>query len=252
MDEDMEKLMGFHDQKKEKEPIDIDDLRKQVVENAKAVLKRKKGPNYVWGAKGPDNFDCSGFTRFVYRQSGLEISEASYQQAEDAKRDLKIEDLKPGDLVFFGKKGKRISHVAMYIGDGEIIDSGGTNEMKHTGNLCKKRHPCEGVRIKNLNYRPDFRGGISLESIAIKNKIPLKNKETEKNRDKKSYKRDFEPSENTLFNGKENKKEVQVTVTPRKNIAEIKAEMSAKMKETNNENTINKVDNNKKTKVNTR
>ena len=38
MDEDMEKLMGFHDQKKEKEPIDIDDLRKQVVENAKKIL----------------------------------------------------------------------------------------------------------------------------------------------------------------------------------------------------------------------
>ena len=48
------------------------------------------------------------------------------------------------------------------------------------------------------------------------------------------------------------KKEVQVTVTPRKNIAEIKAEMSAKMKETNNENITNKTDNNKKTKVNTR
>ena len=70
------------------------------MENAKAVLKRKKGPNYVWGAKGPDNFDCSGFTRFVYKQSGLKISEASYQQAKDAKRDLKKEDLKPGDLIF--------------------------------------------------------------------------------------------------------------------------------------------------------
>ena len=251
MDEDMEKLMGFHDQKKEREPIDIDDLRKEVVENAKAVLKRKKGPNYVWGAKGPDNFDCSGFTRFVYKQSGLKISEASYQQAEDAKRDLKIEDLKPGDLMFFNtnnKKGKNVTHVGMYIGEGQFIESGGGTRNN------KEHNPGKGVRITNINsyYKDRFLGGISLENIAIKNKIPLKNKETEKNRDKKSYKRDFEPSENTLFNGKENKKEVQVTVTPRKNIAEIKAEMSAKMKETNNENITNKTENDKKTKVNTR
>lgn len=223
------------------------------MENAKAVLKRKKGPNYVWGAKGPDNFDCSGFTRFVYKQSGLKISEASYQQAKDAKRDLKKEDLKPGDLIFFDTTGKgTVSHVGIYIGNGEFIDSGGG------GRNTKKAisGPRKGVRVTNLNsntyWQKAFLGSASLENIAIKNKIPLKNKETEKNRDKKSYKRDFEPSENTLFNGKENKKEVQVTVTPRKNIAEIKSEMSAKMKETNNENTINKADNNKKTKVNTR
>ena len=223
------------------------------MENAKAVLKRKKGPNYVWGAKGPDNFDCSGFTRFVYKQSGLKISEASYQQAKDAKRDLKKEDLKPGDLIFFDTTGKgTVSHVGIYIGNGEFIDSGGG------GRNTKKAisGPRKGVRVTNLNsntyWQKAFLGSASLENIAIKNKIPLKNKETEKNRDKKSYKRDFEPSENTLFNGKENKKEVQVTVTPRKNIAEIKSEMSAKMKETNNENTINKADNNKKIKVNTR
>ncbi len=223
------------------------------MENAKAVLKRKKGPNYVWGAKGPDNFDCSGFTRFVYKQSGLKISEASYQQAKDAKRDLKKEDLKPGDLIFFDTTGKgTVSHVGIYIGNGEFIDSGGG------GRNTKKAisGPRKGVRVTNLNsntyWQKAFLGSASLENIAIKNKIPLKNKETEKNRDKKSYKRDFEPSENTLFNGKENKKEVQVTVTPRKNIAEIKAEMSAKMKETNNENSTNKTDNNKKTKVNTR
>ena len=239
MDEDMEKLMGFHDQKKEKEPIDIDDLRKQVVENAKKILNRNPKPGYRWEGTGPDAYDCSGFTQTVFKNTGLEIPRTSEKQSKYT-----------GKLNTTGKG--TVSHVGIYIGNGEFIDSGGG------GRNTKKAisGPRKGVRVTNLNsntyWQKAFLGSASLENIAIKNKIPLKNKETEKNRDKKSYKRDFELSENTLFNGKENKKEVQVTVTPRKNIAEIKAEMSAKMKETNNENITNKTDNNKKTKVNTR
>ena len=254
MDEDMEKLMGFHDQKKEREPIDIDDLRKQVVENAKKILNRNPKPGYRWEGTGPDAYDCSGFTQTVFKNTGLEIPRTSEKQSKyTGKLNKNMNELEPGDLIFFDTTGKgTVSHVGIYIGNGEFIDSGGG------GRNTKKAisGPRKGVRVTNLNsntyWQKAFLGSASLENIAIKNKIPLKNKETEKNRDKKSYKRDFEPSENTLFNGKENKKEVQVTVTPRKNIAEIKSEMSAKMKETNNENTINKADNNKKTKVNTR
>ena len=73
----------------------------------------------VYGAAGPNAFDCSGFTSWVYAQVGKQIPRTSQAQAS-AGTPVAYNDLQPGDIVsFYGGA----SHVGIYIGDGKIIDA---------------------------------------------------------------------------------------------------------------------------------
>lgn len=74
------------------------------------------GKRYVHGAKGPNQFDCSGFTSYVYRQFGYTISPASRAQyTEGVAVDRK--DLRKGDLVFFTSRrsGRNVGHVGIVV-----------------------------------------------------------------------------------------------------------------------------------------
>lgn len=82
-----------------------------------SVAKKYLGARYVWGATGPNTFDCSGFTSYVYRQVGVSIPRVSRDQIHAGER-VSRKDLAPGDLVFFGSP---IHHVGMYIGGGMMI-----------------------------------------------------------------------------------------------------------------------------------
>ena len=77
------------------------------------------GKPYVYGATGPNAFDCSGLTQYVYNKFGISLSRTTYTQVEEGTK-VKRSDLKAGDLVFFNTEGS-ISHVGIYIGDGEFI-----------------------------------------------------------------------------------------------------------------------------------
>lgn len=78
------------------------------------------GKPYVWGAKGPDSFDCSGFTSYVYRQAqGREIGGWTVPQ-ESAGTTISLSQLAPGDLVFWGSHGATY-HVGIYVGGGQYI-----------------------------------------------------------------------------------------------------------------------------------
>ncbi|BCZ44689.1 hypothetical protein psyc5s11_07560 [Clostridium gelidum] len=77
------------------------------------------GKPYVYGATGPNAFDCSGLTQYVYNKFGIGLSRTTYTQVEEGTK-VKRSDLKAGDLVFFNTEGS-ISHVGIYIGDGEFI-----------------------------------------------------------------------------------------------------------------------------------
>ncbi|WP_270942519.1 XkdQ/YqbQ family protein [Romboutsia lituseburensis] len=81
------------------------------------LAKSKIGRPYVWGATGPNTFDCSGLTSWCYKQIGITIPRTSTEQGAAGKYVSKS-DLRPGDLVFFNKP---ISHVGMYIGDGNMV-----------------------------------------------------------------------------------------------------------------------------------
>ncbi|MEJ6020466.1 C40 family peptidase [Corynebacterium sp. H113] len=75
------------------------------------------GAPYVWGATGPDSFDCSGLMQWAYAQIGKSIPRTSQQQLAGGTP-VAFEDLQPGDLIGFYPG---ITHVGMYVGDGKII-----------------------------------------------------------------------------------------------------------------------------------
>ena len=80
------------------------------------------GKPYQYGATGPDSFDCSGFTSYVFRQVGVELPRTSSEQLVHA-RPISKADVAPGDLIFFWYDG-RVGHVGIYAGDNMIWDAG--------------------------------------------------------------------------------------------------------------------------------
>ncbi|WP_171117574.1 C40 family peptidase [Streptomyces sp. Z423-1] len=78
---------------------------------------QKLGSPYVWGATGPNAFDCSGLIQAAYRSAGVSLPRTTYAQI-DAGRRVSRSELLPGDLVFFYSG---ISHVGLYVGNGQMI-----------------------------------------------------------------------------------------------------------------------------------
>jgi cell wall-associated NlpC family hydrolase len=75
------------------------------------------GDPYVWGAGGPDAFDCSGLTQYAYAAAGIALPHSSLAQSQMGTA-VSRADLQPGDLVFFYTP---VSHVGMYIGNGQMV-----------------------------------------------------------------------------------------------------------------------------------
>ncbi|WP_099187589.1 C40 family peptidase [Tepidibacter mesophilus] len=86
------------------------------------VAHSKLGSKYVWAASGPDTFDCSGFTMYVYKAgAGINLPHSSQAQSSVGTAVSK-DQLKLGDLVFFDtSRNSSIGHVGMYIGKGNFI-----------------------------------------------------------------------------------------------------------------------------------
>ncbi|MEV0185802.1 C40 family peptidase [Streptomyces sp. NPDC050625] len=105
-------------------------LRSRVVKNlnvkpssaggaAVAYALRQIGKPYVWGAQGPDSFDCSGLTSQAWAAAGHPIPRTSQEQWRRLPH-VRIEDIRPGDLVIYFEDA---SHVAMYVGKGSIVQA---------------------------------------------------------------------------------------------------------------------------------
>jgi len=77
------------------------------------------GTPYVYGGSTKNGTDCSGFTQSVYRTVGIEIPRRASRQAA-AARNVSRGSLRPADLVFFNTSGSGISHVGIYLGDGQF------------------------------------------------------------------------------------------------------------------------------------
>lgn len=75
------------------------------------------GDSYVYGATGPDSFDCSGLTMFAWAAAGVSLPHSSSAQMSSG-RSVSVSQLQPGDLVFYYSP---VSHVGMYIGNGTIV-----------------------------------------------------------------------------------------------------------------------------------
>ncbi|MEU5580201.1 NlpC/P60 family protein [Streptomyces huasconensis] len=82
-----------------------------------AFAEAQIGKPYVWGATGPDSYDCSGLTQDAWKAAGITLPRTTWDQVK-AGTTVKTADAKPGDLVFFYDD---ISHVGIYIGGGKMI-----------------------------------------------------------------------------------------------------------------------------------
>ena len=111
----------------------VSQTRVDMVQYAKQFL----GNPYVWGGTSlTKGTDCSGFTMGIYKHFGISLPHSSRSQAGYGTK-VDLANAKPGDLVFYGS-GSGINHVAMYIGNGQVIHA----SSKKTG-----------IKISNVSYR---------------------------------------------------------------------------------------------------
>lgn len=93
------------------------------------------GKPYVWGASGPNAFDCSGFVAYVYSSFGVSLPHytgAQFGVGQSVSQDA----LSPGDLVFFNTYGP-VSHVGIYIGGGQFIHASSGSHRVTTSSLSE-------------------------------------------------------------------------------------------------------------------
>ncbi|WP_399928494.1 NlpC/P60 family protein [Streptomyces kanamyceticus] len=103
----------------------------KVIDFAEAQI----GKPYVWGATGPDSYDCSGLTQDAWKAVGIALPRTTWDQVK-AGTTVKTADAEPGDLVFFYDD---ISHVGIYIGGGKMIHA---------------PKPGAKVRVESIYYMP--------------------------------------------------------------------------------------------------
>lgn len=121
--------------------------KNQVVSEA----KRHLGKPYAWGGKGPNVFDCSGLTRYVFLQvTGKNIGDYTIPQ-EKAGEQISVAQAEPGDLYFWGAKGNTY-HVAIAIGNGQYIHAPNEKEVVKINSTTYFK-PSFAVRVikKNTN-----------------------------------------------------------------------------------------------------
>lgn len=116
------------------------DVRK-VLGKALSLL----GSRYVYGARGPGIFDCSGFTSYVFKTIGFNLPHNAAAQSIYGKPVSKAE-LLPGDLVFFSYYGnKGINHVGIYTGNNQFIHASSTKGVIYSS-------------LRSVYYRNNYRG----------------------------------------------------------------------------------------------
>jgi peptidoglycan DL-endopeptidase CwlO len=99
------------------DPGDYADSNAKIKKAIAYALSKVSSGQYVWGASGPNSFDCSGLMVASYRQAGISLPHSSSSQASVGRAVSKA-NLKPGDLIFFYSP---IHHVGMYIGNGKFV-----------------------------------------------------------------------------------------------------------------------------------
>lgn len=120
-----------------------------------AMAKSLQGRPYVYGARGPKSFDCSGFVSYVYQKSvGINLPRVSRDQARFGKR-VSRNELQPGDIVSFDTNGGNngVNHVGIYLGDGRFIHASSARVMQVTIDSLNAKHYARsfmgGSRILN-------------------------------------------------------------------------------------------------------
>ncbi|MGD0360531.1 MAG: C40 family peptidase [Bryobacteraceae bacterium] len=102
--------------------------------------RRFLGLPYTWGGTSSFGYDCSGFTQMLCRRRGtLMPRDADMQASWEGVVPVKREDLKPGDLLFFGSATGHITHTGMYVGEGKFINA--TTWIRPVVQICDLGDP---------------------------------------------------------------------------------------------------------------
>lgn len=119
---------------------------------ALALQAYKNGTPYVWGGNSlTKGIDCSGLVQQVYSQLGINLPRTTYEQAKSGKI-VNLNSLMPGDLVFYNTGSSdpngigQYSHVAIYTGNGQIVDARNTRSGMKIGSIYDVGTPVLGVR----------------------------------------------------------------------------------------------------------
>jgi peptidoglycan DL-endopeptidase CwlO len=114
-----------------------------------AAAVSRVGMEYVWGAAGPTQFDCSGLVQWSMRQAGIAMPRVAAEQALTGPS-VQVADLQPGDLLFYHTDPTApdyISHVAIYLGDGLMVQA---------------PEPGELVEVVPADFGPGFAGAVQV------------------------------------------------------------------------------------------
>ncbi|WP_330264474.1 C40 family peptidase [Streptomyces griseorubiginosus] len=124
----------------------LGDVRREPTrqgERALAYARRQLGKPYEWGAEGPKTYDCSGLTSQAWAHAGTPIPRTSQEQWARLPR-VELKHLRPGDLVIYFPQA---THVAIYLGKGEVIEAPRTGKKIRISPIAS--HPILGA------VRPD-------------------------------------------------------------------------------------------------
>lgn len=121
------------------DPASLGEPHPQAVEIARRYVGKTP---YVWGGTTPDGFDCSGLVQFCYREIGIDVPRTSRTQFRHGAYipPDRMDALRPGDLVFFGRGGdpNRVHHVGIYAGDGQFIHAPQTGSYVSVSSLIER------------------------------------------------------------------------------------------------------------------
>lgn len=140
--------------RKGKAVIGVDVINATVSESAntigaKLVAEAKKhlGKKYVWGATGPNTFDCSGLTQYCHKKLGISIPRTSLAQSNSGKSVSKS-NLQMGDLIFWKTTSAKVGHVGMYVGNGQFIHAPNSRSVVKIDSLSNSYYASKYVNAR--------------------------------------------------------------------------------------------------------
>ena len=111
------------------------------------LAKSKLGCKYVWGATGPNTFDCSGLTSWCHKQLGISIPRTSLAQSKSGKA-VNKSDLQPGDLLFWKTTSAEVGHVGIYVGNNQFIHAPNKSKPVKYDSLSSSYYSSRYIRAR--------------------------------------------------------------------------------------------------------